>query len=233
MTHDLIPTGPERLAGIQMCAINARRLINDSENVSDETAIVLLELALEEIAKGFMLVFRGTTTEENFEKAKGEAIDSVKKNKSLDDADRESVMKFYQEVGYNLFKDLSLEEFQNHNDRLDFLGLLVKFYSYMIIPGIKTLDLSKVVRKSFGSFMNIQPRRIMKGLKESKKIVEVLNAFHIRELKDIRERGLYVSYERGLYFYPTANTLHLDYLDELANLLVEELASVVNNIRKS
>ena len=233
MTSDLIPAGPDRLAGIQLCAINASRLITDSENVSDETSIVLLELALEEIAKGFMLFYRGTITEEDFEKKKKDVLDWADKNGSLSVEDKESIKKFYQEVGYNFFNDLTVEEFESHNDRLDFLGLLVKFYSYMVLPAIKTLDLRKLVKKIFGSFMNVEPMEIMEGLKESKKIMEVLNAFHIRELKDIRERGLYVSYEEGHYFYPRVNAVQLEYIEDLANLLAEELASVINTSRKS
>lgn len=233
MSSNLIPPGPERLTGIQLCVINARRLITDSESVSDETAIVLLELALEEIAKGFMLVYRGTITEEDFEKRKRDVLDWTDKNGSLNAKDKESIEKFYKEVGYNFFNDLTVEEFESHNDRLDFLGLFVKFYSYMILPGIKTVDLRKAIRKAVGSFMNIEQKAVVEGLTESKEIVDVLNAIHVRELKDIREQGLYVSYRKGSFFYPFANRLHLEYIDKLSNVLLEELSGLVNSTRIS
>lgn len=43
---------------VTLCLVNARRLMRDSRRVSPESRLVLLELAMEELAKGYMVLFR-------------------------------------------------------------------------------------------------------------------------------------------------------------------------------
>ncbi len=231
MNDELIPYGRERLIGVQLCAINARRLIQDSENVSDETSIVLLELALEEIAKGYMLAFRGIITQKDFDKTVKETLDAIKMNEALSVEDKVSVKKFYDEVGYEFFKELTVKEFKDHNYKLNYLGLVTKYYSYIALPAIKTVDIGELVKKILGSFIDIDLETVKEGIKESEDIIMALKAPHIRELKKIRENGLYVSYEKRYYFYPGARPIHINYMYDLANLLAEELEGIVNNFR--
>lgn len=233
MASEIIPNSPERIEGIQLCVMNARRLIEDSDNVSGETAIVLLELALEEVAKGFMLVYRGTASEAEFKEREQKAIQAVNENKSLDEEEKESVKKFYYQVGYNFVKDISVQEFENHKDRLDYLSQVISLYTLMIGPAMKSIDLSKLSNKIYGSFMKIEPKAIKEGLTESIELIKKLNTFHIQELREIREKGLYVAYENSHFFYPTVREIHLEYIEEVANLMTEELESVVNNFRKT
>jgi hypothetical protein len=53
----ILPKPKLSLEGVQLCELNAERLLRDSTTVSEPTASALCELSIEEASKGLMMVF--------------------------------------------------------------------------------------------------------------------------------------------------------------------------------
>lgn len=61
----------------EMCLDNAKGLTKDSKKTSDETALALLELSMEECAKGIILLFDRKFHEEGFDPGSEESLSKI------------------------------------------------------------------------------------------------------------------------------------------------------------
>lgn len=227
----VIPTGELRLEGIQLCMVNAKRLIEDSENVSEITATSLLELALEEITKGFMLLNRGALTREEYREFTVN-LKEVLNDSDFDEEDERSIEKFYRETGYGFFKELTVEnDFENHEEKLKYLAYLITYLKYLVVPVLKHADLKTGIGKIYGKFIRIEPGDILEGVEDMVDQLEMLDQSQIRELSRLKNDGFYVKYANGHFFYPSLLTIHLETLRELAIRLLSALSGVVSTSR--
>jgi hypothetical protein len=110
--------GPLRFSrsDVLLCLGNARRLMKDSRKVSQESRLLLLELALEELAKGYMIFYRILAVDaDKFKAAKFPGSDQLGAAKELLDSSR------------NLFSDSSVRRaFKWHEVKVEFIELLGK-----------------------------------------------------------------------------------------------------------
>jgi hypothetical protein len=228
----IVETSPTRLEGVQLCLMNAKRLLEDSDNVSLDTAVGLLELSLEEVAKGFMLYWRGGVSEEDYTK-QIIAIKEYLKETNLSDMEKSNVLKFYEEEGYRLFEALTVEQYESHSEKLKYLGHLINLFTLVLLPALKMANIQKALNKFVSKFIRISHLDVFEANEDAVQLLERLNTLHITELKDLRENGFYVSYHDGHYFYPSSSQLHLEQLETLAEILISYLNGMLILWRKS
>jgi hypothetical protein len=226
------------LEAVQLCIDNAYRLVDDSQDLSEPTAAALLELALEEVGKAWVLMVRlsdvGTgvlSPEEFFKQALGEKISRRYRRYS-----RKSGEYFQREVRA---KAPSLEETfaapgtkGSHKKKLEFVGRLLAWHRILL-----SAPPDPAVERSLSKFLISPAVRPTTGSKGTEPILDLLDQFDeklLPSLTAIKEGGFYVDRTRGgSYVSPTSLTLpDIDDLEAIVRLLLTTLQLVFTSLVK-
>ena len=224
---------PISLESLQLCLLNAERLFQDSLEVSSATRAGLLELALEEASKGWMVLFAFYQREasrftEQLGKPDAVPIEPtiaymLQQNALLSrylNAHQQSEVRSYLEKHKEILLNPPLSDaFERHEVKLDFLSFLVG-YMKLVIP---------MLSGSPAGLHNIASRvgpafhpAVLAELPEnemSAASLKAINEENLRVLKVVKEQGFYVNFDagRGLLRFPS----YPEQLNELLEHLVE------------
>jgi len=117
---------PITIKDIESCLNNAKRLFNDSLKTSKPTQAALLELSIEEIAKGCMLYLQymkefGMRPREELQSTKSRVFDRLSPSQMELIGKMATVMK-------DFVNDLEvIEAFQGHKIKLEYLTRLIEY----------------------------------------------------------------------------------------------------------
>ena len=165
------------LEAVQLCEANADRLLSDSKNVSEPTAVALAELALEEVLKGWVLLFHRTDAPRDSD---------VSRSVQLLVADDESLREFLDTLRGISPKDL----FRSHEAKLRALE-----------PALRLIEgsLSKMESGSPGPLLQ-------KEALKTRISVKWVRQYEKADLRKLAESGLYVDRTKdGWIFSPSSS----------------------------
>lgn len=194
-------TEPKRIAasweGIQLCITNGDRLVRDSERVSEPTQAALLELAIEELAKGWMMFFSlapkgsGTGPAPGLASMIGDFTNKLEKSPPSP-AEIAAVVEFFKQYGDELSNPPLEDAFERHAVKLSFLEAVVRFliviapFAAAVGPTQEMVDRS--ISPAYKSPKSISPEKFAEFSGE-------LGKFRLEKLGDFRllkEHGFYV-----------------------------------------
>jgi hypothetical protein len=208
---------PATLEGIQMCAMNAERLLNDAQKgISEPTAVALLELSLEELSKAFALLFRHI--DERFDAAnRGKSIKLVSRSlgrKTLPQFSTEDIKKIKAATTTkNLGAPMTVEEFGDHSVKLERIQAVVRYVKIVTPIMMKYADRQSIVSSRGAGLVNLEAVEKQVG-EQSEQYLGMINEEKIPELIMHKEKALYVDYDRtfrspSTQVYPTAALAYL------------------------
>jgi hypothetical protein len=216
--------------GVQLCLANAERLLDDATKVSKPTGCSLVELAVEELAKGYMLFFAvramssGTSGSDPVTEFGQSLRDSLSK---LDPTELEGLQAYAKLHLAELVKPPLEEAFRDHRVKLSYLGALVGFLATMLpllerfSPPREVLDAAIVGRVQDPNYPD--PKRIAQ-------FQAVLSAFKSQGLDDLssyKEAGFYVDLRHdGSLISPAGRLFKTESLRDLADYLLVGLKGV-------
>lgn len=164
-----------RIEDVQLCVANVERLLYDSTKVSEPTASALLELALEELMKGWILLAHRT------------------------DVNRDAQQRPHPDTGgtnplssllSNLQKINLLHTFHRHKPKLDALRYVHKFISE-VLQSAKPEDFAgsdKILAGGISQDSLFSEETLFRA----KNLLKTLNADKVVRLTELKESGFYV-----------------------------------------
>lgn len=208
---------PATLEGVQICFMNAERLFNDAQKgVSEPTAVALLELSLEELSKAFALLFHHI--DERFDAAgRRKSIKLVSQSlgkKTLPQFSKEEIEKIRAATAANnLGAPMTVEEFGNHNVKLERIQAVVRYVKVVIPIMMKHADRQSIISSRGAGLVNLKAVEKQAG-EQSEEYLEIINDEKIPELTLHKEKALYVDFEKAFrspstQVYPTAALAYL------------------------
>jgi hypothetical protein len=214
------------LEAVQLCIDNALRLLEDSDGVSEPTRAALIELSLEEIAKGWVLIVNLSdfgkqvlTPEQMLKASLGESTTAAYRHHLA------MVTNYFQtEV---IAKAPKLEEVfrtvGSHRKKLEFVGRLLE-WTRLIISG--PVDQSSAEASTeFYLGPAFRARTSPEARLELQEALDSLNPGALDSLTAIKEGGFYVDRSPGeAYVSPTSLVLpDLDELEAVTGFMLELL----------
>ena len=223
------------LSDIQLFLINAERLYNDSKTVSFPTKVALIEISLEEVAKGwfFMLKFlkrhpMELSIAENF-------IESSAINKIPTNELNEFSKKFSDLV--DRVESFTYNDLIYHKKKIEILSLIKQWIQNILDLQIKYPFLTSyekisefvtrgIIRERFDT------NEIKNVLQKAKEFLSQINEDKLEKITKLKEDGFYVDITpSGHAKSPTLLTessLNLNYLEIFLQLLIDYLKFLSN-----
>ena len=164
-----------RIEDVQLCVANVERLLYDSKRVSEPTASALLELALEELMKGWILLAHRTDISRD---AQHPPRPVTKGGRSL----------------YSLLSELKkidlLDTFYRHKPKLDALRHVHRFIaeSFQFARPEDFSGSGKILAGGISQDALLSED----ALSRARKLLKTLNADEVIRLTELKESGFYV-----------------------------------------
>jgi len=227
------------LSDIQLFLINAERLYNDSKTVSIPTKVALIEISLEEVAKGwfFMLKFLKRHTmklsiAENF-------IESDAINKIPTDELNEFSKKFSDLV--DRVESFTYNDLKYHEKKIKILHLTKQWIQNILDLEIKYPFLILTSYEKISEFATrgiirerVNTNEIINVLQITKEILSQINEDKLEKITKLKEYGFYVDITpSGHVKSPTILTessLNLNYLEIFLQMLIDVLKFLCNMV---
>ncbi len=215
---------------VQLCLLNAERLLADSKKTTSPTAVALVEFSLEELMKGWMLIFiytknkldKLTETERKATMEKlGLNLGSLKNEfESMSEEDKE---KFGSAVKV-LFEPELKEAFWKHDIKLEYLAALLTYLKYCLPLLMKIVDKESyigTISKITGDYtkLKLSQEEITQKIGETQSHLEKFKTENLNILEKVKQRTLYVDVENGILISPNMRTFELEELKWLAEIL--------------
>lgn len=225
------------LEAIQLCILNAERLLDDSQNVRIPTKMALLELGLEEISKawGLLLTFAKQTFDRNLNLIERFFEVSHIDRKKYSDAIKKiepQIEKYFSDTTFESFMTpFNKDSFTNHHKKIEFLSKLIWYIKNITLPLLKlSQDRKNFANDILGKFVgNI-------NLKMSDKVIsEILNINEdeLEELVSLKEKGIYVDIEGETFISPSSRNYYPDILQNLLVLLISMSKNELTTLSKA
>ena len=213
------------IESVQIYIENVTRLTEDSSKVSTPTRFALLELALEELAKAWAILFsiEIKTFEENedFEKEyiKINYIDKNAFDRALDER-----LKFLDISQSKIFdgslSDINSVNFTKHQVKIEYIGDLIKLLREILLPVSRySLDRVKLASDILGKY--IAPMDSSTVANADVLVVSILSikTDHLIEILRIKNSSLYVDAIGNHLISPSARNYEIKTLENLVLLL--------------
>ena len=179
------------VSDVDLCRRNAQRLMRDAKRTSSESELALLELAFEELAKGYMVFFRI---------AFRGSIDRPSESRTLPSLDPGPILSILERNHRLLSDDAVREAFWNHDIKLEMAELIFDLLDRLVGP------LEQVSRfRSQGLPFRIRlvlwfarSRRIRgMAIEHLREVISGLRASGFARLDDIGKQATYVGLDRS------------------------------------
>ncbi len=225
---------PASIEAVQMCSANAERLYDDSQSVSEPTRVALLELAIEEVAKGYWLYFRvqeksppivvappapGGPNVPPQDHPGSWMVWNMTPKEQVQLASH--VQRYKDVLSPGQFETL----FRKHEVKLELMNYLLGMFK-IVLPALHRSPVATGALKRALPFLNAS--KVMEEAKENGDLTTLLENFDeesFRSLSKLKNDAIYVGYsERAKAFtLPSANVAAGEALDSLAEALVAML----------
>ena len=222
------------LEAIQLCILNAERLLDDSQNVRIPTKMALLELGLEEISKawGLLLTLEKKIFDQNPNLIKTyfelSHIDFTKYNNAIN----EKIAKYFSDTTFESFMTpFDKDSFTNHRKKIEFLSKFIWYIKNIALPLLKLSQ----NRENFAK--DILGKYVGKiNLKTADKVISEtlnINEGKLEELVSLKEKGIYVDIEGETFISPSSRNYYPDILQNLLVLLISMSKNELTTLSKT
>lgn len=210
----------------EMCLDSARGLRKDARKCSDETALALLELSMEECVKGIMLILDRRFDAVGFDPTSASSLALVPSEELRD---------IYRRHAGHLTAQAVRDSFRWHQEKLKQLEFILEFYAYGLEHGLLEHALCEVLSKlEYPLEWQIRLLLLRKKdrarlTKATQEAIEEIRSLNVRELDDRKEQGLYVglSEEGQGCVFPSVEPKFLEKVERAADLLIQLLEGMV------
>jgi hypothetical protein len=219
-----LPARPT-LETVEICLLNSQRLFSDAEKVSTPTAAALLELCLEEIAKGWMLYFTFLKQKSGGVRA---ALDRSRASSPEESRLLRKILSFY-DKHEEYFENPSVDgAFYEHKIKLDYLKFLIELQE-MIIPVLTNLPgAMEEAQRAFSSGILKPQRHEKEGLAKYKGFLSQFNKAELVRLQEVKNDGIYANLSNsGAVIAPASRVFPIVELATLCNILGASLMGTV------
>jgi hypothetical protein len=171
------------LEGIQLCELNAERLLKDSTSVSDPTATALSELAVEEACKGLMMYFLLETDTTNSEGGLELEPKEIAELEAFAEKNRRYIEKLPSQLG---------EAFSHHPVKLRFLRFALR-YDKLCVPLLRKKNRLRTWVSQISNPV-FRPEEISTSrIDELEDLLNHIRINRLGHLGDIKNESLYVN----------------------------------------
>lgn len=195
------------LDGVKKCLDNAFRLFKDAFNTSNPTKAALIELGIEELAKGFISLAK--IPNPNADPLLDKFINLIA------DEDFASFL--------NSLKKYDLKKFniRYHETKLQAIQYIFTNVAALYVRLEKRLDfLQEVLEPAWGLLGNAEKSDV-------NDLISRLSTINFRKLDEVKEKGFYVNIEGNRYISPEEQNLQSDELVGIFFILYSSLKSYV------
>lgn len=188
------------------CLNNAERLFNDAMRVSKPTAIGLIEIAIEEIAKGVILVPKIEGVHSRSPN-NDPLLKEIFKDKSGNKFDIMDVLK---DLNIKKYK-IDQFNFLNHKDKLNLINNLVKIFSSISPIIVDMVDINALIQNF--NFVDSFPIGFKEKVEFKEKFLEMfseISSTDIDKLDYMKQQGFYVDINGKSSKAPLDNSFDMD-----------------------
>lgn len=218
---------PVTLEGAQLAIQNADRLFKDSQTVSIPTKVALLEIGLEEVAKGWAIILsyeiKRLDGDQNFEKAFLEVahIDKKKIKNTVEEMS-EKLESFNSKNEPNWFAmPFDVNTFKRHDAKITFLSTFIYYIREIQFPIIrKSSDRIKAIREIYGGYISTSRIADFKDFDQAIDGILDINVEQLNLIIDSKEYGLYLDIENNTIISPSVRRFETTTLESLLSLLI-------------
>lgn len=171
------------LSAVELCVLNAERLLVDATKVSLPTSAALAELSIEEAAKGWMLYFRLLAQGRRTRIRIGVTSRELKAASDFLESRADYLRGLDGEI---------IDAFKFHKVKLRFAAFLLQYLELALPSLAKEGGLLKAAQALHGPAFNVETL----GTDDLDGIMKLLRSFRkgqLTELDSIKQRGLYVN----------------------------------------
>jgi hypothetical protein len=226
---DMIGKIPITLEGLQLAIQNTERLLSDSQKVSIPTKVALLEIGLEEVAKAWVILlsFEKDLFDKNEEQSDIllEAYHISKKfEKGIEELEHKKEEFFRKYDLSSLLIAFDTQKFSNHKEKIKFLSKFIGHIREIALPLVESSyssdDLDKIINDVIGPyFQKNKPSDLKENLKAIYDIFNI-NDDELEYIVNLKEQGLYLNIQNGIYISPTSRVYETKTLENLLALLL-------------
>ncbi len=219
---------PVTLEAVQLTIQNAKRLFEDSKNVSIPTEFALLELGLEEVAKawGMVMTFEKRSQDENPDffvtQFKVAHIEKEKYNTIIKEI-KPKIKEFFSKNNPDLFMmPFDSENWYDHKAKISYHSKFIKYTREITIPMARaSSDRAKAVGDILRGY--ISKKYLSDFEKLDAEIDKILNVDEeqLIDIVKLKENGLYVDIKNNVYVSPSSIPYETETLENLLNLFIE------------
>lgn len=208
--EEIVPS----MAGVRVCVSNAERLFNDSSKVSPPSSAALMELALEEISKGWWLMLKMVINPDNRQRSKEKILDVplvaalIGGSQVLSGDFKDHSMDSTQTLGELVANTKSWNSLIRHEFKLKFLKALKNLMESFITPLGNVItpdqlaDISRTV-VSKNEKPKISKDDIASRVSKLTDILIGLDDAFFTSFDDLKKMGFYVEYSGGEFIQPS------------------------------
>ncbi|MDG6934945.1 MAG: hypothetical protein JRN68_09650 [Nitrososphaerota archaeon] len=214
----------------ELCLLNAERLLDDSESASRPTKAALMELALEECGKAFLVLLWAVINELNsrIDKIRGDSESRVRvvvhdaQDFGLNDLHMpENVVVGLRRLQEIFDKKTLNEAFCHHNVKLESIAFILdrskSFVQNITVEQITGLMKNQALMNYVGSFLHITDlyeiremlaknnEALKEAIEEIRRIFGNTDVAKVRNLDKLKKTGFYVNYKssKHTFVFPT------------------------------
>lgn len=226
---------------VQLCIANSKRLLIDSDSVSEPTEAALVEIALEEVLKAWVLFFnlndsaRWSKTDRNAREKMSMRLDPRISKEIM--AETEKLKEEYAKIiPSNQFLSAIFKGPQAHSKKLqtfEYVKRHCELLSKIVPDGLDLNDVLQWMGHGFVKLSEAENEVVISALKELVEQFSRIDEKKIRSVVYFKESGLYVNLEGSVFispdFYPF---LFLDEIKDIVYSLIHFLSGMFMSVVK-
>ncbi len=204
------------LENAQKCIDNAFRLYDDASKTSTPTKAALIELGIEELAKGLLITFKTPI----FQKVSLSETSNFHKN--FNEQDWKSFIESFQSSKISDFMD------RDHKKRLDTIQFLLDS-----VIKLQSTD-SPFIKNTLDGVINNYGKFSPEPVGDPKKVLDtqisLLSYMDIKKLYKIKEQGFYVDFDNGKVIEPKNIEFQLEGINKIFHIVYLTLNNLINSL---
>ena len=200
------------ISAVEVCILNAERLLLDATKTSGPTSAALAELSIEEAAKAWMLYFRLLL--------QGRKIKFAPRFTSIERLEIEKYLESH-EGQLRKLDDEIITSFKSHKVKLQFLSFLLGYVEKVLPIVAKNGRLKRLAEEIHGPALNLSLSQESTKVSDALELIKAFRLDRLTELDAIKQRGFYVNLtEKGDVVSPEIDPVPSQLLISLATFLI-------------
>jgi hypothetical protein len=212
------------IEAVELCVSNAYRLLADSEDLSEGSAVALTELALEETLKAWILFFHRNDMGRPRPTPPTRPVGQSSKGRTVPRKIQEAQAALILQVS----KVDLVEAFSSHYPKLDLLPAILEL-TRQVYKYAKPKELVRQSQLMLGGIFDFTGLIDSDEIEDYLKILDVVNVERVREFALLKERGFYVNLTKeGSFLSPDSRPFpSSEFFQTFVSMLLAEIEGFI------